>query len=398
MKKFLGLLLIFAFALSTAQAQKKIPHTHRTCNEIYNRRTEIILPQVKGFNIYKADLHIHTSYSDGRVTPAERVNEAWRDGLDIIAITDHYEGYRNVKKMLKVTAGFNENGQPAKYQSAFDSNCLKMDFNAIHNEAIEQRDKSNYDMLIIKGCEMARNSKTHGHFNCLFLSDINVLYDKELEIAFDKVHAQGGLVIHNHPSYVRGTTDKSEFHEKVYSAGKIDGVEVANGFSYYPPIVRRCVEEKLFMLGCSDEHGTTQSKYGSTGNLRTMTLIFAKDKSEKSIKDALLKRRTIAYSGGQLIGEEQWLAEYANAAIDCRLSSETAGKKDNSHMYTLTNMSSIPLCLRRGKTIYVLEPFKTLTTSYSPNKKGEYGTPKFTIENMWHLDYKHPVVTLTIDK
>jgi hypothetical protein len=399
MKKLL-LILAFVGACSIgANAQKKIPHTHRTCKETYPQRTEILLPQVNGYNIYKADFHIHTSYSDGRVTPAERVHEAWRDGLDIIAITDHYEGYRNIKKMLKVTAGFNENGQPAKYQSAFESNCIKMDFNAIHEEAIVQRDKSNYDLLIIKGCEMARNAKTHGHFNCLFLDDINTLYDKELENAFDKVHAQGGLVIHNHPSYVRGTTDKSEFHEKVYGAGKIDGVEVANGFSFYPPIVRRCVDEKLVMLGCTDEHGTTQGKYGKCGVYRTMTLVLAKDKSEKSIKEALLKRRTIAYSGGQLIGEEKLLADYLNAAIDCRLTATTAGKKRNSHIYTLTNTSSITIHLRRGKTTDALEPFKTITASYTPNAKtGEVGRPKFTVENMWHIDYKHPVVELNIDK
>lgn len=51
-------------------------------------RTEIILPQVNGYNVYKADLHIHTIHSDGDVIPSFRVYEAWYDGLDIIAITD----------------------------------------------------------------------------------------------------------------------------------------------------------------------------------------------------------------------------------------------------------------------------------------------------------------------
>ncbi|MBO5708570.1 MAG: histidinol-phosphatase, partial [Bacteroidales bacterium] len=31
-------------------------------------RTEIVLPQVNGYNVYKADLHIHTFYSDGHVS------------------------------------------------------------------------------------------------------------------------------------------------------------------------------------------------------------------------------------------------------------------------------------------------------------------------------------------
>ena len=54
-------------------------------------RKEIILPQVNGYNVYKADLHIHTVFSDGQVLPKFRVNEAWQDGLDVVAVTDHIE-------------------------------------------------------------------------------------------------------------------------------------------------------------------------------------------------------------------------------------------------------------------------------------------------------------------
>ncbi|MBQ1213618.1 MAG: histidinol-phosphatase, partial [Tidjanibacter sp.] len=48
-------------------------------------RKEIIIPQVNGYNVYKADLHTHTIYSDGSVTPHYRVQEAWLDGLDVMA-------------------------------------------------------------------------------------------------------------------------------------------------------------------------------------------------------------------------------------------------------------------------------------------------------------------------
>ena len=36
-------------------------------------RREIFLPKVNGYNVYKADLHIHSIYSDGHVTPDGRV-------------------------------------------------------------------------------------------------------------------------------------------------------------------------------------------------------------------------------------------------------------------------------------------------------------------------------------
>ncbi len=34
---------------------------------------------------------MHTVFSDGNVWPSVRVAEAWQEGLDVIAITDHME-------------------------------------------------------------------------------------------------------------------------------------------------------------------------------------------------------------------------------------------------------------------------------------------------------------------
>ena len=37
----------------------------------------------------RADLHIHTTYSDGLVTPEQLLDAATALGLDVIAVTDH---------------------------------------------------------------------------------------------------------------------------------------------------------------------------------------------------------------------------------------------------------------------------------------------------------------------
>ena len=400
MKRLAISILFVGLCLASINAQPKkssTPHAVSTCREVTARRTEIYFPQVNGYNVYKGDFHVHTSYSDGRVNPAGRVTEAWMDGLDILAITDHYEGHSGVKKFLKVTAPYNEDGQPTKYLSAADAKKVKIDFNAIHREAEKQLEKSGYPMLLIKGCEMARNPKTHGHFNCLFLQDPNPLYDPDLKVAFKRVHEQGGIVIHNHPSYKRGTTDKSEWHTEVYKEGLIDGIEVANGYSYYPLMVGRCLEEKLTMFGNTDEHGMTAHKYTAGGNHRTMTFVFAKELTEKAVKDAILKRRTLVYSGGNIIGEEKLLTDLINASVECRMVGEN--KKEESRRFTFTNHSSVTYRLRRGKTIYELEPYRTLTCTFGKDEKTkQYRAPKFTVDNMYHVDYKHLVVTFDIDK
>ena len=397
MKKLLLILAFAGLCISNVDAQKKIPHAYRLNNESVSRRTEIILPQVKGFNCYKGDFHVHTSYSDGVVTPAGRVTEAWMDGLDIIAITDHYENRKGERNFLKVIAPYSEGGEPIKYKSTNATNGVKADFNAIHKEAEMQLERAGFPMLLIKGCEMARNNQTHGHFNALFLKDANTVYDPDMAKAFRKVREQGGIVIHNHPAWRRKTSDKTEFHEAVYSEGLISGVEVVNGVTFYPHIVRRCLDEKLAMFANTDVHNVSSASRRVPGLYRTMTIVLAKELTEKAIKGAILKGRTIAYAAGHLIGDEMWLKEFLNAAVDCRV--VKVNEKDGKRSFLLTNNSSITMRLRRGKTIYKLEPFKPMMISFGKDKKsGKYVNPTFTVDNMWIVDFKHPKMELEIDK
>ncbi len=37
----------------------------------------------------KIDLHIHTNISDGSLSPKEVIDEAWKNGVSVISITDH---------------------------------------------------------------------------------------------------------------------------------------------------------------------------------------------------------------------------------------------------------------------------------------------------------------------
>ena len=401
MKKILLVLAFAGLCISSVDAQnatgKKVPHSARLSNNVPARRTEIILPSVNGFNCYKGDFHIHTSFSDGNVTPGARILEAWYDGLDIVAITDHYEGQKGIKTFFKVAAGHADEGQTFSYKSASKTGKVSTDFEAIHKLAEAQIEKSGLPMLLVRGCEMARNAQSHGHFNVLFLSHFNDLYNKDMAQAFRNAKKQGAIIIHNHPAWRRKTSDKTEFHQQVYNEGLIDGVEVVNGTTFYPQIVRRCLDEKLTMYANTDEHGMTASRFGSAGFHRTMTLVFAKNLTEKAVKDALLKQRTLAYAAGTLIGEESLLKDFLNAAVDCRITK--IDEKKGNRTFQVTNMSSITYRLRRGKLIYELEPFKSLQFYLGKDKKtGKFVEPKFSVENMYHVDYKHPSIVLEIDK
>ena len=73
--------------------------------------------------------------------------------------------------------------------------------------------------------------------------------------------------------------------------------------------------------------------------------------------------------------------------------------KKGNRTFMLTNTSSISFKLRRGKNIFELEPFKSMTVSFGKDKNsGKYHEPKFHIDNMWIMDYKHPEIAIKIDE
>ena len=82
MKRFMSLALVLLGTTAGAQhyyQDSKNPEIFRQAERHQSYRKEIVLPQVNGYNVYKADLHTHTVFSDGSVLPKFRVMEAWQD-------------------------------------------------------------------------------------------------------------------------------------------------------------------------------------------------------------------------------------------------------------------------------------------------------------------------------
>lgn len=397
MKKALFAIVFSMLSITNIVAQQKIPDTHLTSNVVAARRTEITLPKVNGYTCYKADFHTHTIFSDGDLTPRQRIREAWHDGLDILCLSDHLEYRRQEQGMLNALAPYNADGKPYTYYPAnidyVNSNRtmgVMCNFDAIYDEAKAFIEGEGLPLMLVKGIELSREPFKLGHFSALFVKDISSLYNRDIKQALRNVHAQGGLVIHNHPAYRRTTSDKSNEQAELYNEGLIDGVEIVNDMTFYPKMIRRAIEEDLIMIGASDIHRPTAETYGFRGHFRTMTFIFAKECTEKAIREALEKRRTIAYSGDQLMGEEGLLSDFFNAAIECQVLRKDKSK--HSLQLRLHNTSSITFRIAHNGAIYEVEPFKSVNLTY----KG--ATPRFTIENMWHIDYQHPTIAVEIDK
>ncbi len=390
MKRFL-LLLVAVCATFAASAQQKdygLFHYQDSKNPDIARhlrrqeplRQEIIIPQVNGYNVYKADLHTHTIYSDGSVTPEYRVKEAWLDGLDVMACTEHIEYRRWEGVMLQFLKG--HVGPDAKASGNKDA---KVDFNLANKISVNAA--AAYGLTLIPGAEITRNAPTVGHYNALFVSDVNTIWDADPIQAIRNARKQGAVIMHNHPGWSRTTASMNEVEKKAYEEKLIDGVEIMNGQEFYPSIVARASELGLFVAANTDIHSTTAQDYASQNLTRDMTLILAKDKSLPALKEALLARRTLAYAYEQLAGEEQLLKDFFVACVKFEtISVDDKGRRK----MIMTNISSIPFKLQFGNGGPAdLRPFTSRQVTTDAK-----GNISFKVLNMWAPGEKHPELKL----
>jgi len=391
MRKSVFVSVFIAFMAFVANAQTfyrdaKNPEMMRPVGYQDDYRKEIILPQVNGYNVYKADLHTHTIFSDGQVMPELRVREAWKDGLDVIAITDHIEYRRHESTLVEYLNKYvGKKHKEAVNHKISDGEITKDGIMVDLNTSVRMAEKSarNFGLTIIPGIEITRNVSVAGHYNALFTTDNNLIFDTDAYQSIRNAKSQGALVMHNHPGWRKTSLDYSELDQKVYGEGLIDGVEVMNGNEFYPSIIDRAIEKGIFIAANSDIHATTSEEYRAVGYDRPMTLILAKDKSLASLREALEQNRTLAYGYGALSGAEQLLMDFFLASVKVEsIAPQTV---------LLTNLSSVSYTLRRGKgNQIILPPMASIRLSVGKDAT----SIKLQVLNMWSGADRHPEVNI----
>ncbi|MBO5331131.1 MAG: PHP domain-containing protein [Alistipes sp.] len=352
------------------------------------QRVEMVLPQVRGFNIYKADLHNHTIFSDGSVTPEFRIKEAWHDGLDVIAVTEHVEYRPYEGKMMNFLTGYVPKNVKSANSNVIRSEATDAGILSDLNYPVKlyQAAAKAYGITVIPGAEITREPTVIGHYNALFTKDNNTIYAKDPMQSIRNAKAQGAIVMQNHPGWRRTTLDMMEFEEKVYAANLIDGIEIVNGGEFYPRAITRAQKNKFFMASNTDIHGSTAEDYVLGGDgTRNMTFIFAQENTLEALREALEARRTLAYSHGTLAGEESLLVDLFKASVATKVIQKAA---NGSKTVQLTNNSSIKYTLRFGNANpVILNPFTSIRAT-----SGKDGKLAVKVENMWCGEDTHPVV------
>ncbi len=256
-----------------------------------NARTEIAIPDIPGYLTLACDFHAHTVFSDGNVWPPIRPEEAWMEGLDAIAITDHIE-YVPHKDDVK-TEDFNRS------------------FELARESAAERQ------ILLIRGAELTRDMPP-GHFNAIFLQDANALAKEDYKDAIKAAMDQSAFIFWNHPGWKQPGTIPIWYpeHTELFNNGWVRGMEIVNDREYYPKAFQWCLEKNITMLGNSDVHDPVHMAWDfQNGEHRPITLVFATEKTERAIKQALFAGRTAVYNGKYLLGKEEYLKPIFEASV-----------------------------------------------------------------------------------
>ncbi len=178
-----------------------------------------------GPNEYLFDLHVHTWYSDGSMSPEARVDWYIEQGIDGAAFTDH----DNIRGWSRAIAYVEQNHLP---------------------------------FVVIKGEEYTRHDEYPIHLN-IFGIDQAIAPESQWSPGFPDtlylnvsdmiatVHSLGGFVVVNHYS---GAPGWPYYFDQLRGWG-VDGFEVVNSGNLFPPSIRDyCVAWNLSCIAGTDEH------------------------------------------------------------------------------------------------------------------------------------------------
>ena len=166
------------------------------------------------------DFHIHTNYSDGKLSVPEVVDFYGERGFDCICITDHLaDPKRFIGKLSELSNMTLAREQVGEY------------FAVIERE--RQRAWRRYKMLVLTGIEFNKDGYTRKTSAHLLGIDLKAPISAALDIPeiIEQIHRQGGLAVASHPHIMKSEWGRNTLYlweNQERFAPLLDAWEIAN--------------------------------------------------------------------------------------------------------------------------------------------------------------------------
>ena len=257
------------------------------------------------------DFHIHTNYSDGKLTAPEVVDFYGKRGFDCICITDHLGDPRRLigklSKLLNLTLG------PEQMDEYFD---------VIERE--RRRAWRKYDMLVMTGLEFNKDGLTRKSSAHLLGIDLKAPINPALDLppTIAEIHAQGALAVASHPHIMKSEWGKNTLYlweNQDIFAPLIDAWEIANRNNIFTPVGLK----RLAFLANSDFH--------KPKHIYSWKTLLHCEKDPEAIKECIRKNERLAITlyrdglsaktaGPEALEDEPRILRFDTAAPPRRLS------------------------------------------------------------------------------
>ena len=335
-----------------------------------------------GRSVLAVDLHTHSVFSDGSVWPDIRVEEAKRDGLFAMAVSEHLE-------YQPKAADIPNPDRNRSFQIASAAAVVKPD--AVGDNKAP--------LIVIPGSEITKIVQPPGHMNAVFITDANTLVRGTPEQQVTEANRQGAFVFWNHPYWTsqtpNGVATLDSMHADWIKRGMLHGIEVANGADMSDEAFKIALDNNLTILGTSDIHGLIDWEYDlAGGGHRTSTLVLTKSETSEGLEAALKAGDTVAIYNDNLIGKKanveavvrstlkmevgealpkttvQGVSIINNSPVDYMI--ENAGPEgayDEGHVFTVKSGSTFTLLIKNVPDPKKLSlTFKVLNTYIAPRE------------------------------
>jgi 3',5'-nucleoside bisphosphate phosphatase len=373
--KFTTTILLVCALAGVALGQNPLPHTHAPSRAIH-------FPDVPGFQTLVCDFHMHTVLSDGSVWPDIRVEEALRDSVDVISLTEHLE-----------------------YQP-HSADVPHPDRNRAFELATQFALPYDRQLMVIPGAEITRKMPP-GHTNAIFITDANALLIEDSLAVFQEAARQGAFTFWNHPNWIAqrrdGVARLTDFHHELIERGLLQGIEVVNDLTFSDEALQIALDYNLTIMATSDIHGLVDWQYKiSEGGHRPVTLVLATERTPAAIKEALLAHRTVGWFNNLLIGREAELLPLLAASLEVTKAtylgiSSVADVTIMNHSdatFILQNTSSFNL--HDLADVVVLAPNSPTTFQVKTLERDQEVNLQFVVMNALTAPRQHPEITIAV--
>lgn len=403
------------YTLSTILLFSAYFYSHGTVRGFIDHEPVVInFPDTDDYQVYTVDLHTHSVFSDGHVWPTVRVGEAEHEGIDLIAITEHLE--------------YQPHGMDIPHPD--------------RNRSFEiAKNATETDLLVVNGAEITRMFPP-GHINAVFIEDANKLIkiDRSKQNELDELlidapknfideytgnpwfndaglaalwpieetlleaRKQNAFVFWNHPVWSAETdnveTIVGDLNKYLFKENLVHGIEVVNGQWFSDEAFQIGLDYDLTLLGTSDIHGLTEWDYlNQPGGHRPLTLVLATDRTENSIKEALIDGRTVIWYKHDLIGLEKNLLPLLKKSLEITgvsYKGRTIGNvklKNHTDVRFMLRVADENL-IENSSNIIIVEPNET-TVFELKYARGNKISLNVEVLNAYIRPKVHPIINLS---